>query len=372
MGFLRFLFACFVVSAHTGGYVPIKAASAIQCFYIFSGFYMSLVLNEKYQGRGSNLTFYKNRFRKIYPIYWITLFLTILWSIFVYLLRYPGTFSQYVNNWPLSPLTILYLLFANIFLFGLDLIFLFGIDKNGRLYFTSDFNQTEPKLYTFAFNSIAWTLGIELLFYLIAPYVLRKKVQVIFFLFLIGLFLKLGFEIAGLNQAPWNYMFFPTQFVFFMGGALSYHWFRKMRSWKIPATISVALYLFYCITGIFYNDIFPDSTFKNVFLFIETILVIPIAFGISGKSKFDRYLGELSYSIYLSQVLVIMVTAPKVFPKFLGHTFTSITICIVFAIVMHEFVTKPVMKVRSRKKSAEIMDLSSEYGIEANNGFTAS
>ena len=118
MGLIRFLLASMVVLFHTSsifGYHPMTGNVAVQCFYIISGFYMTLILNEKYTGRKSNTLFYTNRALKIYPIYFTVLIMLIVWSVFVFKKGYPGTLSFYSSYWPLPVSTLLYLVFVNVF-----------------------------------------------------------------------------------------------------------------------------------------------------------------------------------------------------------------------------------------------------------------
>src|SRR5687767_10319648 len=85
MGIIRFLLAASVVLAHAGpisGFTLVDSDVAVKAFYIISGFYMALILNEKYiDSNNSYSLFITNRFLRIYPLYWIVLLLTILFSI---------------------------------------------------------------------------------------------------------------------------------------------------------------------------------------------------------------------------------------------------------------------------------------------------
>ena len=152
MGFIRFLLACGVVLTHTSlifGYSPLSGNLAVQCFYIISGFYMSLVLNEKYVGHKANFLFYSNRALKIYPIYFVNLVLLICWSLFVYKRgALPGTITLY-HQFIISMPVFCYFILSNILIIGLDWLFLFGLSRNGSLFFTSSFNATSPKVYDF-------------------------------------------------------------------------------------------------------------------------------------------------------------------------------------------------------------------------------
>jgi peptidoglycan/LPS O-acetylase OafA/YrhL len=81
MGLLRFLRALAVVFAHAGngpfGYRIVRADLAVECFYMISGFYMALILNEKYLSKRENRIFYINRALRIYSVYFAALLLAL-------------------------------------------------------------------------------------------------------------------------------------------------------------------------------------------------------------------------------------------------------------------------------------------------------
>src|SRR6267154_1532992 len=86
MGLLRLIFALFVLIYHCGQFDSIgfmQGPEAVQSFYIISGFYMGLILNEKYVTANSYKLFISNRFLRIFPTYWIVLVLIVLCSTFV-------------------------------------------------------------------------------------------------------------------------------------------------------------------------------------------------------------------------------------------------------------------------------------------------
>jgi peptidoglycan/LPS O-acetylase OafA/YrhL len=162
MGFVRFLLACIIVLCHTStilGYKALPSDIAVQTFFVISGFYMSLVLNEKYP-KSTNSLFFKNRALKIYPVYWLILVLLIVWGLLVNHLGYPGTIRFYETAAPLSITTWLYFIITNLFILGLDYSFVLGI-KQGQLYPTPNYGLSNPNVYQFAFNSIGWTVGVE-------------------------------------------------------------------------------------------------------------------------------------------------------------------------------------------------------------------
>src|SRR5829696_4626838 len=80
MGLFRLTLAFCVVLAH-GLNVAVPAASAdvaVQTFYIVSGFYMGLVLTEKYHRLWS---FFTNRILRLYPAYVAVLLITLAHSV---------------------------------------------------------------------------------------------------------------------------------------------------------------------------------------------------------------------------------------------------------------------------------------------------
>jgi peptidoglycan/LPS O-acetylase OafA/YrhL len=75
MGSLRLILALSVFLAHTGslfGVFLVGPSVAVQSFFLISGFYMALVLNEKYKGSGSYYLFITNRLLRLLP-YWVVL-----------------------------------------------------------------------------------------------------------------------------------------------------------------------------------------------------------------------------------------------------------------------------------------------------------
>jgi len=347
MGLIRFILACGVVICHTSlifGYKPLSGDLAVQCFYIISGFYMSLILNEKYVGKNATYLFYTNRALKIFPVYWVNLLLLISWSVFVYFKgKFPGTVTLYNQNY-ISPLVVIYFILSNIFLIGLDWFFLFGLNKNGSLFFTKNFNSTNPKVYNFAFNSIAWTVGTELIFYLFAPFIVTKKIWIIVTLLILSLGLRMGLAYHGLNFAPWNYMFFPTQIMFFMAGVLSYHLHNRIKYMNFRKYGLLILYFVFLFIICFYYKILQDSIYKEVFLFISTTLLIPFIFILTKNSKIDGFFGDLSYPIYISQAFVITLSNVKAFPKPFGQG-VSVLICV----ILFSLLLKPLDKYRQKR-----------------------
>jgi len=101
MGILRFILALSVVITHSTSIFGLRGVGgqiAVQAFYIISGFYMTLILNEKYIGvNNSYKLFITNRFLRLYPTYWVVLLLTIIYSVFVSVYSNGNDFALFGN-----------------------------------------------------------------------------------------------------------------------------------------------------------------------------------------------------------------------------------------------------------------------------------
>ena len=95
MGLLRLFLALFVVLGHTPGHNfvsrPLDDGLAVQCFFSISGFYMYFILSGCNGRRYQAIAFYKSRFLRIFPLYILCLFVTI-----VLVLLIPAEFTGYV------------------------------------------------------------------------------------------------------------------------------------------------------------------------------------------------------------------------------------------------------------------------------------
>ena len=81
MGVFRMLLALSVFVAHSKPlfHLPlVGGVMAVQAFYMLSGFYISMVLHERYVGEASTVRFYRNRIIRLYPAYLFTLLVGVV------------------------------------------------------------------------------------------------------------------------------------------------------------------------------------------------------------------------------------------------------------------------------------------------------
>ncbi len=311
MGLLRVILALSVVVAHTGPIFGLKLTGglvAVESFFIISGFYMALILDRKYQGPGGYRLFLSNRFLRLFPIYWVVLGLTVgvsvltgaVWGHWLML----GPCLDWVHTF--SSGTAAFLLGSNLLLFGQDAVVFLGLDaQDGRMFFTENFANTDPRLYQFLLVPQAWTLGIELMFYVIAPLIVRRKIRWIVLVILGSLALRCWIYFSlGLMHDPWTYRFFPTELALFLFGAIAYRFYTAIKD--DPRFIRCRL----PITGLLFGVIltfqfFPGGWTKVWALYGLVSVAIPFLFHLTKDWKLDQRIGELSYPIYVVHVLVV-------------------------------------------------------------------
>lgn len=358
MGLIRILLALSVVAAHCGpifGFRLVGGQIAVQTFYIISGFYMSLILNEKYIGvNGSYSLFVTNRAIRLFPIYWTVLLLTILVALLERGTSFP-TFAPYLAV-EANFFSTLYLLATNLIILGQDLVLFLGIDPaTGTLFFTSNFATTKPPLHSFLFIPQAWSLGIEMTFYLIAPFVLRKGLKIVLVIMCLSFLLRLFiYNFLALQNDPWTYRFFPTEIVFFLTGYVSYLIYLRIKDLSIPRYAFVLIFSVAVAFTIFFSFLPPRGVhyfpfaLRELAYFCFIALALPVLFNFTKRNKVDSLLGELSYPIYVSHLLVAAVCYLLPYEMLKTSWFVCLT-TIAVAWVLNSAIAMPVERFRQAR-----------------------
>lgn len=307
MGIIRILLALFVVLYHCGQFKILRlmqGPEAVQSFYIISGFYMALILNEKYVNQSNAYRlFITNRLLKLMPIYWLMLLIIAVIS-FVLIIKTNGNDWGFFHVYKKQTLHIgacLYLSFTNLFIIGQDVSLFMGVNsENGSLLFSSFYEQSKPPLYILMLVPQAWTISIEIMFYLIAPFFVRKKIWVITLLALLALSIKIILFQNGLNYDPWSYRFFPAELFLFLLGVLAYKLYAITKGVLVSKWIMIVCFVTTLIVIILFDVLMLQ--FHQYIYFLCFSLSIPLIFRLTTKSKIDKIIGEYSYPIYISHV----------------------------------------------------------------------
>lgn len=344
LGLIRLALALTVVITHSHsifGFTLGNPVIAVRTFFIISGFYMSLILNEKYK---SKTVFWYNRILRIFPIYWAVLLLTILSCIGAFLLK---------GNW--GELSDLVKYFGRLDLVSQLLIIISHFTILGReiVMFSNFKNLGNLSGQSFLLIPQAWTLVLELWFYILAPFVLTRKFIVVFTLLVASVVIKYVASELGFSGDLWLYRFFPSELVYFLMGWFSYRIYKltlNFRNYKIIGIISTVLILL--ILSVF-NYINYEINIREWIFYLLLAILIPLSFNSSKNSKTDRLVGDLSYPVYISHILIINIINPLIILPFsVDINFKAITVFIftvVFSFLLIKFIQNPIDKIREAK-----------------------
>src|SRR5215475_163173 len=187
MGLLRFMLALAVASGHASGffdadiYPKMTGSHAVQVFYIISGFLIALILSGKYADTPQgNWIFYSNRAVKIYVPYLAILAVTVItWLIVFAASGKAGPFQVFINEGSTMGFGAwVFAIVTNLLLIGMEWGSML-IYRGGELLLTVRAIEQPPNAIDFTIIVPAWTLSLELAFYLIAPFILRRHFIVI-------------------------------------------------------------------------------------------------------------------------------------------------------------------------------------------------
>jgi peptidoglycan/LPS O-acetylase OafA/YrhL len=299
MGLLRLWLALCVASTHSGpfwNYRFMKGGDAVAAFFILAGFFAAFMIDTRYRGRYR--VFYLNRLLRVWPLYLLALLATaallalgaVRANIAIgplqalpHLQAFPS--HGWIGAWSLS----------QFFLAGQDLWNFAFVTGTGAVVLACS-QPGALLLGNLALLPQAWTLALEEYFYLLAPWLE-----------------KLGLAASGVVLAAWLLAyrpleaacdrlplhFFPVAAALFIGGIFSYRcyqrwqrraaWLTRLRPW-----ISGAYFGF--VLGAAYHGASQPVTV------LATVLALPFLFDAFRDRPWDRFVGDLSYPVYLWHV----------------------------------------------------------------------
>jgi peptidoglycan/LPS O-acetylase OafA/YrhL len=301
MGFIRTLLALAVADFHA---VQITMARhvfdlswvngeiAVETFFVISGFYMALILSGKYANRGTK-AFYQARFLRLCPGYWIACLITIIVLVMTDQSAQLDYWRELANkrDWIRLVLNLL----SNVFMLGQDWWRLF-----------------DPQHAYFLIPQ-AWTLSIEITFYLIAPWLIRCRTVTLAVFILISLLARGALFRAELLDYTASSLTSPLELVWFLLGMLSYRayarWETKLKDAGLGLIVSAIVVLgilaFPQTLGFNFDLGQGWGIAGNYALQVTTALALPIIFAMTRYSRIDALIGEISYPLYLCHMAVL-------------------------------------------------------------------
>jgi peptidoglycan/LPS O-acetylase OafA/YrhL len=271
----------FQITCDTGWMLNVIGGRAVVFFYIVSGFLMSYVLDSKYpRTKAGTHQFYKSRFLRIYPLWWaVVIFSTVTLS------------AAWLHRSPLGVLSA-------IFLFGSDWLVPFA--HYPEAYFGFFPTRTE----------IGWTLGAEMTFYLLAPWLLRSDRLALAALVgslavrIVVFFVVSPHAPAFATYIIWSYFFLPSTFMFFMLGHLA----RRVPYIGTAGPWSAFVVLIAAAWFVSRNDWAPAGDWLPINDYVAAVLfalALPGVFEATKNNRVSNWLGDLTYPLYLTHHLTM-------------------------------------------------------------------
>ena len=367
MGTLRLFLAFSVLAWHLRphGYLRLTALDggiAVISFFIISGFYMSMVISQKYRFLpNGRRRFFLNRFLRIFPLYFVAM---VLQQLVFSIDRVKTVFTSTLHY---SFTTHVTLIFLNLFKLGQDYwqTFVEVFSTNQTLGATSSLQNFFTAVFgsnAFVYNPGAllvaqgWSLASELTYYLIAPTIVGLAWYKGSTLGLMSLIVRFMFFIflGGQYMGSWRTKFFPSILVFFIIGHFSFLLYEKLKGThfsKIAGRFFLLVWA-WIIAFSFYNGGFllgyEYDGWLNWCLYLFVGISIPFLFSLTKNSNLDNFLGEFCYPVYLIHPAIIEIEFQhvRVAPAF--H-YVNIGIGILLlSYLMIVCVDRPINRIRNR------------------------
>ena len=335
-----------IIKTKSSFYQGFGGTNSVEIFFLVSGFYIALILDKTYK---SKRIFYLNRILRLYPIYLIVCLLVLLTSIF--------RRGVAENLFDYTPFVLLISTLSNLTLIGTDWLMFFDT-SNGGIQLTSSV-VTGDRMRDLLWIAPAWSLGIEITFYAMAPILCKWRSRFLLAT-IIGLCtIRIVFNQSDFNfvESPFDARFFPFELPYFLVGILLY---RYRRDTKLETTIPLkylypALALFFLIFEPLRSGLDLSRTASMAVLVIVATVVV--LFGQS--SEFDRKFGELSYPIYISHIFVAQLyefSSTGIVKKFplLDNSHVSMSVQVLLMVLTSYFllqITKPIEKIRDKNRN---------------------
>jgi peptidoglycan/LPS O-acetylase OafA/YrhL len=309
MAWFRFALALEVVCFHTG-MGEIAGPIAVVAFFVLSGFLIARVLEENYLARERGaVRFYANRLLRLLPA-----FLVVSAAMMIVCVG--------IQHGPLN-LTIAQLppYAATLHYHGQALI-TYG---DGVVPHVVAGWSPVPHIFTsFGWIPQYWSVAFELMFYAIAPLLVLAALRVGRWTLVAALVVAAAFYIwataeswdDGLAYSTLVYRNGLSMFLFFFWGATLYA-VSRMTTFRFPLRVAIpvgAAYLL-AIGGAWYvRDSFAQNwigswQFWHVLTLVALVPVVLCAPVPRRYLHIDRYLGDLSYGVYISHFLAITLVA---------------------------------------------------------------
>jgi peptidoglycan/LPS O-acetylase OafA/YrhL len=355
MGILRLALAVAVLLSHLppATFHFISGGVAVQGFFVISGFYMALLLSGKYRDIG---LFYSNRLLRLFPAYFVVMaFAAVaLFGFNASATASPAYFTTIFHH----PGPALFFGFENLAMIGQELLFWFKTDTSGALTLdptNAPPTDAAPVAWQLLLVPQSWSLSMELMFYALAPLLMRLRWQWLVGIAAASIALRYAGFLLPVDYGLWQGRLFPTALFLFLFGILAHRALPAVE--RIPRAIgytlgavALAVVLFEAQLGL------PDEISRWV-VYATIALTLPFVFNAFRNVAADRWIGELSYPLYLTHLNVVGVVLAFALP---WPVVTSFVLTLAASIALLVLVDRPIDAWRQRRVTAALV-----HAIEA-------
>ena len=342
MGLLRMFLALAVFFSHEGysGLHLLTGEAAVQAFFVVSGFYMALILREKYVSTPVSV-FYTNRFLRLAPTYWVVLLCA--WAAMRLFGAAPFSGPEAWNSalsGPSGPV----LAFCNLFTLGDELLFLFALDpETGGLFWTAG-RDGHSGAFSYLLLPQSWSLSMEIYFYLLAPLLVRLRGRGLVVLTLCSFALRCALLAATPGSDLLARKIFPSELWLFLLGVLAWNLYdaHRDRSWRGALNQAV---VWLVLAGAAYLSGLPQPLRVPAFA-VSLAMALPHLFRLSRDCRIDRFIGNLSYPLYIVHFLVLSLLERLVD---MPATSEALALALAAALLLHLGLERPIDRWRQRR-----------------------
>ncbi|MUM76447.1 acyltransferase family protein [Pseudodesulfovibrio sp. F-1] len=297
MGLIRLLLAIAVLNSHftVSGLPMVRGHEAVLAFFAISGFYMALILDTRYASPGR---FYLSRFLTIYPPYVLAVAVAV--GLLVSFDIHPMTSKAELSRLMSDPAGFLVMTWTTLGILGQELLFCLSHAPEGGLQFIP---AARDSIWRNAPLIQGWSLSLEIMFYAMAPLMVRLRSRTLVGLACASLALRLAVPLAGPENVLFFKRFFPLELWTFAGGILAYR-LRK----RLPATPQLTDYAAFAalVATLLLAGWTPEPA-KPYLMPAAVMAAMPFVFRSFGRFWFDRFIGKLSYPFYLFHYSAVAV-----------------------------------------------------------------
>lgn len=338
LGIFRYVLALMVTMSHLWtSLAGWSGVAAVFGFYVISGYLMTSVLNQSYGFSPKGLGRYGlNRFLRIFPTYWFVLVLAVIVVAVIprdaFLTNYKLSMPREIMDW-----------LPNLFIVGL-------LDGPVKVLIPP-----------------AWTLDIEILFYVLMGLGLSRNRFLVTCWFALSAFYTLWLVIDGAEFVD-RYVSYAAASLPFSMGAMAYM-YRNFLARYLSLPVPVAAGCFFAAVVVAKLEWLGDPlyigfylTLLASFLLLVSLIKVDSAQVSASLQSIDRMLGNLAYPIFLChwQVAAVMLHLVYESQKPLGGGLWLFSIVFIHlvALIVYFLVDRNVSRARDWVRGKEKLNLS--------------